>query len=141
MKQILVFILFAAVLCWTMFTPIYKHVLVMRQAHLQKEVDYLLEVGASGSRGYIDQEMIGASRLRLEKVGFNSTRLNYTVGTTDGSSGSDRFMPVTRGVGLHLTITYPYEGLFMLDKLIGIDSPGSEERMGAYGIKMSEFVP
>lgn len=28
--------------------PVYKHVVIVRQAVLQKEVDYLLEIGANG---------------------------------------------------------------------------------------------
>ena len=70
MKQILVFVLFAAMMCWFMFAPIYKHILIMRQALLQKEVDYLLEIGANASHGYIGQDMIEASRMRLEERGF-----------------------------------------------------------------------
>ncbi len=65
MKQLLVFVLFAALFCWLMFSPIYKHVLVIRQALLQQEVDYMLEIGASGKYGYIDSWMVEQSRSRL----------------------------------------------------------------------------
>ena len=51
MKQILVFLLFSLMLVWLMFSPVYRHILILRQAMLQKETDYLLEVGASGAYG------------------------------------------------------------------------------------------
>ena len=92
MKQILVFILFAAMLCWMMFSPIYKHVLVVREAMLQKEVDYLLEVGASGSKGYIDAAMLEQSRRRLEKAGMSGELVRYTVTSTDGSTAVDSWL-------------------------------------------------
>jgi hypothetical protein len=31
--------------------------------------------------------------------------------------------------------------LFLIDRLIGIAIPGETERMGASGMKMSEYVP
>lgn len=141
MKQILVFILFAAMLCWMMFSPIYKHVLVVREAMLQKEVDYLLEVGASGSKGYIDAAMLEQSRHRLEKAGMSGQLVRYTVTSTDGSSAVDSSAPLLRGIGLQLTASYPYEKLFRIDSLIGISQPGPDAAMHAFGQKMSEFVP
>lgn len=141
MKQILVFILFAALLCWLMFTPIYKHVLIVRQAVLQKEVDYLLEIGANGSRGYIDAAMIAESRHRLAEHGFDSDQVVYTVSTTSGADGGDPTRPILRGEGLRLHISYPYGHLFALDRLIGMTPPDPEDRMSAAGIKMSEYVP
>ena len=141
MKQILVFILFASMLCWFMFAPTYKHVLIIRQALLQKEVDYMLEVGASGRYGYIDATMIEASRQRLAAKGFVSADLLYTVRTTSGAPGTSAGSPVTRGTGIELQLTYPYKRLFVIDQLIGVAVPDSNDRMGAVGIKMSEYVP
>ena len=141
MKQLLVFILFAAMLCWFMFAPIYKHVLIVRQAVLQKEVDWLLEIGANGSHGYIDGGMINASRARLENRGFQPELLEYSVTTTDGSTGTNSLQPVLRGAGIGLQITYPFERLFEIDRLIGIEPPPASGRLSAYGLKMSEYVP
>jgi len=140
MKQILVFILFAALLCWFMFAPLYKHVVIMRQAALQQEADYLLEVGASGRYGYIDEAMIQLSRQRLALRGFDTDRLTYTVTTTSGESGSNPAAPVLRGTGIGLQVTYPYQRLFLIDQLIGIDVPDPDARMGVSGMKMSEYV-
>lgn len=141
MRSILVFVLFAAMLCWMMFSPIYKHVLIVRQAALQQEVDYMLEVGANGSHGYIDAAMIAQSKQRLASLGLDPDALEYTVGSTDGSSATNASAPLLRGTGLALTISYPYEGLFTLDRLIGVDPPPSTGRMSARGMKMSEYVP
>lgn len=141
MKQILVFILFAAMLCWFLFAPMYKHVLLIRHAVLQQEVDYLLEVGANGAHGYIDAAMMNESRIRLADRGFNTGQLQYDVSTTSGANGTNPSVPLLRGVGIKLTITYPYERLFLIDRLIGIAIPGETERMGASGMKMSEYVP
>lgn len=141
MKQILVFLLFSLMLVWFMFAPVYKHVLILRQAVLQKEADYMLEVGASGSFGYIDASMINGSRLRLAELGFDSALLEYTVSTGSGAGGTDPAAPVTRGTGIRLLITYPYGNLFGIDRLLGIAAPDSQERMGAAGMKMSEYVP
>jgi len=140
MKQILAFILMSGMLCWIMFAPIYKHVLIARQALLQKEVDYMLEVGANASHGYIDQAAIEASKQRLAQHGFSADDLEYTVATTNGVNGMDPSNPVMRGAGLYLRISYPYEGLFAIDRLIGIGPP-SGSRMAADGMKMSEYVP
>jgi hypothetical protein len=38
-------------------------------------------------------------------------------------------------------MTYPYHRLFVIDQLIGISVPSSTARMGASGMKMSEYVP
>ncbi|MDR6551920.1 hypothetical protein [Paenibacillus qinlingensis] len=141
MKQILVFILFAAMLCWFMFSPVYKHVIIVRQAVLQKEVDYMLEVGANGSHGYINAAMIAESRDRMAERGFVPGEITYEVGTNSGVSGMDANTPVWRGTGLKLTITYPYQRLFVIDQLIGIPVPATSDRMGATGMKMSEYVP
>lgn len=141
MKQLLVFILFAAMLCWLMFAPIYKHVLIFRQAVLQKEADYLLEVGASGAYGYIDNQLIEQSRQRLAQRGFDPTALDYTVTTTSGEDGTNSQRPVLRGTGIALEITYPYFRLFEIDRLIGLAPPDPSARMSAAGVKMSEYVP
>lgn len=141
MKQILVFILFSGMLCWFMFSPIYKHVIIVRQAVLQKEVDFLLEVGANGSHGYIDAAMIAESKLRLENRGFQTEELKYDISTTTGVSGSNSGVPVVRGTGIRLYISYPYGQLFQIDRLIGIAPPASNARMSAEGIKMSEYIP
>ncbi|GIP35440.1 hypothetical protein [Paenibacillus sp. J2TS4] len=141
MKQILVFIMFVTLLCWFMFAPVYKHVIITRQAVLQKEVDYLLEVGASGARGYIDPGMIGQSRQRLEERGFIGADLDYLVTTTTGVGGRNSGEPVPRGNGIRLMITYPYGGLFIIDRLVGIAPPSEGAVMAAVGMKMSEYVP
>lgn len=141
MKQILAFLLFVVMMVWFMFSPVYKHVLILRQATLQKEADYLLEVGASGRYGYIGPAMMDASRDRLSKLGFKPEDVQYTVTTTSGASGVRPDLPVVRGVGIRLVITYPYGHLFGIDHLLGISTPSSTDRMGAAGMKMSEYVP
>ncbi|MBB6694826.1 hypothetical protein H7B90_25855 [Cohnella xylanilytica] len=141
MKQLLVFLLFAATFCWLMFSPVYKHVLVIRQALLQQEADYLLEVGASGRYGYIDAAMIGESKARLARHGFDPSRLEYTVGSTTGADAGLPSLPLPRGVGIKLTIRYPYERLLDIDRLIGIEPPSASEGISAAGMKMSEYVP
>lgn len=141
MKQILVFVLLATLICWFMFAPVYKHVMIVRQAVLQKEVDYLLETGANGRHGYIDSAMIQDSRIRMEARGFIPGELVYTVETTTGTGGTDASVPAWRGEGLRLKLTYPYHRLFVIDRLIGITVPSESDRMGATGMKMSEYVP
>ncbi|MGU3473347.1 hypothetical protein ACLBWT_19635 [Paenibacillus sp. D51F] len=141
MKQILVFVLFAGMLCWMMFSPLYKHVFIVREALLQKEVDFLLETGASGSRGYIDDAMVEASRSRLEQAGMRRDQIRYRISASDGGDATSSARPLLRGTGLLLTISYPYERLFQIDSLIGVAVPDPEERMSASGIKMSEYVP
>ena len=141
MKQILVFILLASMLCWLMFSPIYKHVLIMRQAVLQKEVDLLLEVGTNASHGYIDAVMINSSKQRLADRGFNASDLIYIIDTTNGTSGTDPNHPVIRGEGILLKLSYPYHHVLQIDRLIGISPPSSDSRIAAGGMKMSEFVP
>jgi hypothetical protein len=141
MKQILVFVLFSTIICWVMFAPVYRHVAIVRQALLQKEVDYLLEVGASGRYGYIDGEMIEASRGRLESRGFNPALLEYKVSTDNGLDASNPASPVPRGTGIRLVISYPYGNLFVPDRLIGLDPVPGGARMSAAGMKMSEYVP
>jgi hypothetical protein len=141
MKQILVFVMLSAILCWFMFAPIYKHVIIVRQAVLQKEVDLLLEIGANGSHGFIDQLMIAESRQRLAERGFVPGDLIYEVSTTSQVSGTSRIAPVLRGTGIQLEITYPYGNLFQIDRLVGITPPAEGSRMAAFGLKMSEYVP
>ncbi|MFX3632673.1 MAG: hypothetical protein ACE3L7_18360 [Candidatus Pristimantibacillus sp.] len=141
MKNILVFILFAAILCWMMFSPIYKHVLIVRQAVLQQEVDYLLEVGASGTYGYIDEAMMEQSRERLAGFGMRSEAVSYEVLSETGDVATDASAPLPRGTGIKLTMSYPYEDLFQIDRLIGLTPPAPDERMRAFGMKMSEYVP
>ncbi|GMK42143.1 hypothetical protein PCCS19_52020 [Paenibacillus sp. CCS19] len=141
MRSILVFVLFAGMLCWMMFSPIYKHILIVRQAALQQEVDYMLEIGANGSHGYIDELMIEQSKQRLASLGLDPEALAYTVESSDGSNAANASAPLVRGIGLSLTISYPYEGLFTLDRLIGVEPPPSTDRMSARGMKMSEYVP
>ncbi len=79
-KQMLAFVLLSGLICWFMFAPIYKHVLIMRQAAMQQEVDYLLEIGANGSHGYIDASMVASSKQRLGAKGFDIDELEYLVG-------------------------------------------------------------
>lgn len=141
MKQLLILVLFASTLCWLMFAPVYKHVVITRQAILQKEVDYMLEVGASGRYGYIDQRMIDQSRNRLANYGFQTQVIVYNVTTTNGEEGMNPLRPLLRGEGLGLEITYPYQRLFVIDQLMGLTIPSPSDRMGARGLKMSEYVP
>lgn len=140
MKQLLVFVLFAALFCWLMFSPIYKHVLVIRQSLLQQEADYLLEVGASGRFGYIDGSMVAESRSRLAQYGFSTPLLVYDVSTTTGAEGENAAAPLPRGIGIRLMISYPYENLLNIDRLIGLESP-PDARIAGGGMKMSEYVP
>jgi hypothetical protein len=141
MKQILIFVLFAGMLCWLMFSPIYKHVLIVRQAVLQQEVDYLLEIGASGAFGYISVEMQEQSRQRLSRFGLLPASIEFELATTSGLLASNPSAPLIRGTGLSLTMSYPYEGLFEIDRLLGIAPPSEDERIRAFGMKMSEYVP
>lgn len=141
MKQLLVFLLFAALFCWLMFSPVYKHVLLIRQAILQQEADYLLEVGASGRFGYIDDAMIAESRNRLSQRGFQPDLLRYSVESTTGANAGTASAPLPRGVGIKLVIRYPYENLLDIDRLIGIEPPAASDTISAAGMKMSEYVP
>ncbi|CAM4337103.1 hypothetical protein FHS16_002648 [Paenibacillus endophyticus] len=141
MKQILIFVLFAALLCWLMFSPIYKHVLIVRQAVLQQEVDYLLEIGASGGYGYISSAMQEQSRQRLAGFGMRPEDISYELVSTNGQSASNPYDPLPRGTGISLTMSYPYEQLFEIDRLIGLTPPLPSDRMKAFGMKMSEYVP
>lgn len=140
MKQVLAFVLFSSIICWMMFSPIYKHVLIMRQALLQQEVDYLLEVGASGKFGYISPAMINASKQRLSTYGLSSEQLQYTVLSTEGRRAQYADERVTRGAGIELTVTYPFERLTTIDTLVGIEPIAADSRMRAYGVQMSEYV-
>lgn len=137
----MVFVLFSAMLCWTMFAPIYKHVLIIRQAVLQKETDLLLEIGANASHGYIDNRMIEASRERLAAKGFDPGELEYVVTTDNGEAATDPDRPVVRGTGIRLMLSYPYERLFEIDRLVGIKPPPEGSRIQAEGMKMSEYIP
>ncbi|MFD0715953.1 hypothetical protein [Paenibacillus sp. GCM10027626] len=142
MKGLLMFLLLSSMMCWFMFSPIYKHVLIVRQAVLQQEVDYMLEVAANGDHGYIDGAMIAGSRARLASYGLLPDKLTYAVLATNGADATDASRPLPRGVGIALTIGYPLEGLLNIDRLIGV-APPEEAGTGlrAKGIKMSEFVP
>lgn len=140
MKQLLIFILMATVMCWLMFAPVFKHVAIMRQALLQQEVDYMLEVGANASFGHIGETAVSASRERLVQRGFAADEVVYRITTTDGRSGTDPDQPVPRGTGIILEIRYPYGQLFEIDRLIGLTPPASDAMMGARGVKMSEYV-
>nr|WP_221626816.1 hypothetical protein [Cohnella lubricantis] len=124
-----------------MFSPVYKHVLLIRQAILQQEVDYLLEVGASGRYGYIDDAMIDESRNRLSQRGFQPSLLQYEVDSTTGADPRTPAAPLPRGVGIKLAIRYPYESLLDIDRLIGIEPPAAGDTISAAGLKMSEYVP
>ncbi|TVX95465.1 hypothetical protein [Cohnella terricola] len=141
MKQLLVFVLFAALFCWLMFSPIYKHVLVIRQALLQQEADYMLEIGASGRYGYVDGGMVQESRIRLSQYGFNEAYLEYDINSTSGAESNNPAAPLPRGTGLRLRISYPYENLLDIDRLIGLNSPSANARISGGGMKMSEYVP
>lgn len=124
-----------------MFSPIYKHVLVIRQALLQQEADYLLEVGASGRYGYIDGGMVAESRDRLSQYGFTASSLQYEVTSTSGADADNAASPLLRGIGIRLRITYPYDNLLDIDRLIGVTPPSDEARIAYGGMKMSEYVP
>ncbi|GGG09195.1 hypothetical protein [Paenibacillus abyssi] len=141
MKSLLVFVLFAAMLCWFMFAPLYKHVFIVRHAVLQKEVDYMLEVGASGDHGYVDQAMISESRQRLATLGMNPEAVLYEVRSTSGAAADNSAAPVLRGTGIQLTIRYPYERIFEIDRLVGMTPLSADTLMSATGMKMSEYVP
>src|SRR5690606_26757217 len=107
-------------LCWLMFAPIYKHVFIVRQAVLQQEVDYLLEIGANGGHGYIDAAMTAESRARLAAYGLRPDALEYEVSSTTGASAVNPSAPLPRGTGIILTIRYPVERLFEIDRLVGV---------------------
>ncbi|WP_270165638.1 hypothetical protein [Paenibacillus sp. SYP-B4298] len=140
MKSLLAFVLMSAMMCWFMFAPIYKHVFIVRQAVLQKEVDYLLEVGASGERGYISEAMVEQSRARLAELGMKPELLVYELASTSGQPADNPEAPLQRGTGLMLTIRYPYERLLEIDRLIGLEPPSPDSLMGARGLKMSEYM-
>ena len=140
MKQILAFIMFSTIICWMMFSPIYKHVLITRQAILQQEVDYLLEVGASGQYGYISANMVSQSKQRLVRFGLKTEKLQYEVSSTAGQQLINDGYRVVRGEGIVLSLSYPYERLTAIDALVGIESMPEDQFMRAYGIRMSEYV-
>lgn len=140
MKQLLVFVLLASMLCWLMFSPIYKHVLIVRQAVMQKEVDLLLEIGTNAHYGYIDEAMISASKQRLLEQGFEVELLDYVVRSTLGNGGTSSAERIHRGQGIELQLSYPYADLLSIDQLIGIKPPSSTSRIVAGGMKMSEYV-
>ena len=141
MRSLLVFLLFAAMMCWFMFSPVYKHVLVVRQAALQAEVDYMLELGANADHGYIDETMIEQSRQRLAGFGLQPDEIRYEVSAASGAIPTSAAAPIPRGTGLSLAISYPLEGLLDIDRLIGIEPPPPNSRLRAAGMKMSEYVP
>ena len=139
MKQLLMFILLASTLCWTMFAPVYKHVYILRQALLQQEVDYLLEVGTSGQYGYISSALIEQSRARLRDFGLESAQLVYEARSTSGQAVTSSSQRVPRGEGIALTISYPVDNLFAIDGLFGVRAPHLQ-RITAYCVQMSEYV-
>ncbi len=141
MRQILVFVLLSGILCWLMFAPIYKHVVIVRHALLEREVDYLLEIAANGEHGHLGASMIEQSRSRLAAYGFEGTLLEYTVSTDTGAVATDASSPVQRGEGIFLRISYPFGNVFAIDRLLGLSGPSPNERMSAQGTKMSEYVP
>ncbi|WP_274649131.1 hypothetical protein [Paenibacillus humicola] len=141
MRSLLVFVLFAATICWFLFSPIYKHVLVVRQAVLQAEVDYLLEIGSNADHGYIDETMMEQSRLRLAGFGLHPDEIRYEVTGSNSALATSAAAPLPRGTGLSLTISYPVEGLLDIDRLIGIEPLPADSRLRAAGMKMSEYVP
>lgn len=141
MKQLLAFILLSGMICWFMFAPVYKHVLVMRHALLQQEVDFLLEMGANADHGYIDARMMEEAVRRLAAHGFDPGLLQFEASSTSGDPVTDPANPVLRGTGIRLQINYPYESLFAIDRLIGVTGPDGTQRMSAAGMKMSEYVP
>lgn len=128
-------------MCWFMFSPIYKHVLIVRQAVLQQETDYLLEVGANGDHGYIDSAMMEQSKLRLASFGLQPGLVEFELSATNGASATSPAMPLPRGVGLSLAVSYPVDGLLAIDELIGLTPPPADARLKAAGMKMSEYVP
>lgn len=115
-----------------MFAPIYRHVQLAQLTLLQKEVDYLLEVGANGSHGYVSPSLIDQSRGRLVASGFRAASLTYTTNASQ---------PQPRGEAIMLSITYPIDDLLLIDTLIGISHDSSSKLIRASGLKMSEFVP
>ncbi|REE85381.1 hypothetical protein A8990_112110 [Paenibacillus taihuensis] len=141
MKSLLVFILLAAMMCWFMFSPIYKHVLIVRQAVLQQEVDYLLEVGANGDHGYINSQMLQEAKVRLAAFGLKPASITFEVSAGGGADATNAAAPLPRGTALSLKASYPIEGLFAIDQLIGITPPSDSMKLSASGMKMSEYVP
>lgn len=101
----------------------------------------MLEVGASGRFGYIDGAMVEESRNRLAQYGFSSASLQYSISSTTGAEGDNASAPLPRGMGLRLKITYPYENLLNIDRLIGLEPPPENARISGGGMKMSEYVP
>lgn len=139
MKQLLAFILLTTILCWVMFAPVYKHTYIMRQALLQQEVDYLLEVSTSGQYGYLSSHLIEQSRARLTQFGLDPQLLVYEAQSTDGRAVASPTAPVLRGEGIALHISYPVQNLFAIDRLIGVAAP-EQQHITAYGVQMSEYV-
>lgn len=141
MRQILVFVLLSGILCWLMFAPIYKHVVIVRHALLEQEVDYLLEIAANGDHGHVGATMLEDSKARLETRGFDVAKLTYEIESTTGADATNPASPIPRGEGIYLSISYPMGHVFVLDRLIGVTGPAATDRMIASGMKMSEYVP
>ena len=135
-SPILVIVILAPLLVWLMLKPTYQHVLILRHAVIQKEVDYLLEQGAR--LGYVSTDMQNDSKQRLIDRGFESGKLEYSITSDTGSSATDPLNPLTRGIGLIVEISYPYDNTFLIDRLIGIDPPPATDRLKAKGIQMIE---
>lgn len=100
-----------------------------------------MEIGASGRFGYIDGGMVAESRDRLSQFGFAAPSLQYEVTSTSGAEADNASAPLPRGTGIRLRITYPYENLLNIDRLIGVEPPSSDARIAGGGMKMSEYVP
>ncbi len=101
----------------------------------------MLEIGASGNYGYIDESMVADSRQRMGEYGFNPALLEYEVTSTTGGEGRSASEPLPRGAGLRLKLTYPYERLLDIDRLIGLAPPSEDARIAGRGMRMSEYVP
>lgn len=101
----------------------------------------MLEIGASGTYGYIDEAMIVESRSRLTGYGFSAHLLQYEVTSTSGAEGDNATVPLPRGTGIRLHISYPYENLLNIDRLIGLAPPSEDATISGRGMKMSEYVP
>lgn len=136
LTTILILVMLAPLILWLVFKPTYQHVLITRHDSLQNEVDYMLETGAR--LGYVDITMLNDSKERLVNKGFDSAKLQYSINSTTGQIATDPVQPLKRGTGLIVEISYPYDNAFIIDGLIGIPTPNSEERLKARGYQMVE---
>ena len=83
----------------------------------------MLEVGANGDHGYIDAAMMEQSKLRLAGFGLQPGLVEFEVSATNGASATSPAMPLPRGIGLSLSVSYPVDGLLAIDQLIGLTPP------------------